>query len=194
MPAISFSSVEFVRAILEGRKTQTLRPLWRMEGDLSTFPDEPYMVIKKPRLKVGQLVKCYYKQRSTPKDSWFHKSDGSIVQFINKTYSNIVSILDPEITNTMGYFPKHFATVKITEVFEIDIEERYHELVFLHPNTGWEMIVMSEKENFAKQDGFQRTSNLYPQDTALRAMTLWFIQKYNLEQPKKFVAYRWGNL
>lgn len=228
-PAISFSSVEFVRAILEGRKTQTIRPLWKFVtgktiqemfnklkrhqnyGDIvenihnyhgysedglfkkdrqwsnryGFIPKMPTAyVIKKPRLKIGDETISYFKQRSTPKDSLFCWYCGMQVWEIEgNKWSH--ACIHKEYSDQRK-FPKHFTTVKITEVFEIEMGKntigffrRNNEIMDLCFIDGFGK---NRIEELAKRDGF----------TSAKEMFNWFNKNYDLSTPKRFMVARWG--
>ena len=79
MKTISFSAVEILPALLNKTKTQTIRPLWKDNGALynNKFVDGGFVeqkIIKrlvketKPRFKIGEKVRLYWKQRSMYKE------------------------------------------------------------------------------------------------------------------------------
>ncbi len=226
MKVISFSEPRFVRAILEGKKTQTIRPLFRekliedhkvMEG-FSIGGAEPkttgkmmkVLLNKEPRFKVGEKAKLMFKQRSTPKDSWFCLDCGSILEVKRPLTKDSVGV--PIIKREYWYcknhgernphtnvFPKHFATVRINDVFEIEMGEtrkgkylgfvhkedalKHAKSLFRMNNTYCYNGIMTE---FAIADGFIQHNNQSPW-----AMLEWFHKQYNLDQPKRFAVYGW---
>ena len=166
MPALSFSDVKFVRDILKGRKTQTIRPLGIETGWTTS------QIYKKPYLKKGDVVKFYFKQRSTPKDSWFCLKCGT-QSFDGRGIGHYCPNEKCDVLDGPEQFPKHFATVKITEVFEIDMY--YDEGV-----GGY----ISPDYNFANRDGFKNLGDVL----------IWFHKKYDLSEGRRFVVYRWRKL
>jgi len=102
MRIISFSDIRFVRAILDGSKVQTIRPLF------------PYHARwKKPIHKAGDKVKLVYKQRVLKKDDWFCPECGMVIDI------ETGETKDDGTLHTHGRtecLPKHFATAEVTEV------------------------------------------------------------------------------
>jgi hypothetical protein len=198
MPALSFSEVRFVRAILEGRKTQSIRPLFCnlcpkkiIKNGVHWGTEVTYKHGKhKPRLKKGDIVKCYFKQRSTPKDSWFCLECGKIAE-LEELENLDETWICPDHKLIGGAFPKHFATVKITDVFEIEMGKKK---VIIY-GTGekveyWDWnrtdlyncyVKFSDKYiNFPKKDGFKDAKEMFN----------WFHKKHDLSEPRKFAVYK----
>lgn len=136
----------------------------------------------KPRLKVGEQARLYWKQRGTPTISVFCRECGVRI-------SGMVS-------NGLGYkshtpcghwnkpFKKIFGEVEITEVFEIEMHKiKIKNAVWGHKLIGIDrMLKFSERHiEIPKRDGFDHYESLF----------LWFNMKYNLSAPKRFVVYRW---
>jgi len=188
MRILSFSNVRFVRAILEGRKTQTIRPLFRkiIPDSKVTYSNAPkiaeeIILGKKPIHKVGDKVKLVYKQRVLKKDDMFCPCCGMVLD----KYYNIK--IDGDLSHGHGKtecLPKHFATAKIIDVFEILME-----YVPLH--TGGSFCYKIEGNNhiqfesndknlLAEKDGFDSAEDMFR----------WFDKKYCLLEPKRFAVYR----
>lgn len=187
-PALSFSELWKVRAILErpNEVNQTIRPLWRNLNKKEKQMLRPgemrgATISTNPRLKVGDIVKLYYKQRSTPKDSWFFICCGTIKR---PSIPYCLNCLEPD------FFTKHFATIKITEVFEIQLTENgigsSHDIIDhaleLNEKTG--KTTTKGVNDFAKRDGFESFDDLLN----------WFHKKHNLSIPKRFMVVRWEKL
>src|SRR3990167_5499099 len=93
MPALSFSVIEILPALLNKTKVQTIRPLFLQKGEkpkrieecdapglrngITGKIDLPSIGHKKPRLKIGDHVKFYWKMRNKAK--WFCKKCGNSV-------------------------------------------------------------------------------------------------------------------
>lgn len=175
MPALSFSSVDFVKKILEGKKTQTMRPLFK-EG-------------QKPRLKVGDKVKFYYKMMAGhPKDSWFCKKTGKITEpmVVCGEGCCVERFCDDHkptyLADGCKCFPKMFATVEITEVVEIEMikdpfDSRNDGII----DHGYKVCLCDRFEDFARMDGFNSVDDMFE----------WFHKKYDLFKNRRFVVYRW---
>lgn len=181
MPALSFSAVEIFPALLSHKKTQTIRPLWRKitpkEHPLgkSMLGDYQIWTIK-PRLKVGDIVTLYWKQRS--KYKWFCRICGK-----GTPECILTNCCDADI------FPKLPGKVKITEVFEIEMGKQtiadfswwikdlrnneYHQWT----PQGY----VKSLEPFYKKDGFKSAEDMFN----------WFDKHYDLSQPKRFAIYCW---
>lgn len=208
MKIISFSEVRFVRAILEGKKTQTIRPLFGKSNKkwTETFTPSPFLemmddmkikqpIIKKPRFKVGESAKLMFKQRSTPKDSWFClKCGDSIAAGIDvdgKPAGQIWCINCNRSREQNEIFPKHFATASIESVFEIEMWKLDDDYVSVALGGSIRMVYNNQPENnlnptelekLAKRDGFNSAKEMFN----------WFHKKYNLSKsPKRFAVYRW---
>lgn len=145
MRIISFSEVRFVRAILEGKKTQTIRPLWttaklvfnpirkqsRWEKHTCRKISKHFnkevlsQFTKKPIHKVGDKVKLVYKQRVLKKDEIFCSICGKCPH----PSKEIKPVIDMCEQCGADLYPggdghhlrKHFATANITDVFEIEM-------------------------------------------------------------------------
>lgn len=220
-PALSFSAREILPALLKGMKTnwkegknQTIRPLWKTAPQMietSIYPKEFKWDIKKPRLKVGDLCKLYWKQRSSPKGSRFCSKCGH--ELVSDSYMGGIYRVCPNECYDYNSFPKLMGTVRITEVFEIEMEKRGNGYcVYLFQNnlqakfidevsTPDTPLIPVEYRRFqnnririyirnhaidqlAKRDGFNSAEEMFR----------YFDKAYNLSVPRKFCVYRWEEL
>lgn len=200
MRIISFSDVKFVRAILDGTKTQTIRPLWSKnvtEAIPATkenmkkytfsqiFPD----FFKKPIHKVGDTVKLVYKQRTLKKDWMFCLKCGFVSkremgdQGIIGHYRVVIPACPRHGTDHLK--KKCFALAKITDVYYIYIESQPldggYDVVKKEIDEGLLELNKRRKNALAQRDGFKDA----------KEMLEWFNKNYNLITPKKFAVYRW---
>jgi hypothetical protein len=196
MPALSFSAVEILPSLLDRIKTQTIRPLCRL-----IHKHEGWNCVRggKPRLKVGDTCKIYWKQRTSPKWSRFCRKCGMILwseteeEFI--LYENGKprdrfeqgTQMIPRMCPTCEYesgqgFPKLIGEVEITEVFEIEMgtskgTRAGHYVKLLE----WDHKASGEE--LAKRDSGGIWSEL--------EMFKYFDSHYDLSTPKRFAVYRW---
>ena len=86
----------------------------------------------------------------------------------------VIEKTKPECDCGVRYdFPKKLGKVKITEVFEIDMDNHN-----IKSTSGWR----GEKINIlARMDGFKNASFMFR----------WFDKQYDLSTPKRFAVYRW---
>ena len=187
MPSLNFSAVEILPELLkffdtEGKegKNQTIRPLKFVMGS-----SEGKERFQDPRLKVGDEATIYWKQRTSPKDSWFCRRCGAL-KYSGKLMYGMVVIekTKPECDCGVRYdFPKKLGKVKITEVFEIEMHKKEAEKGFLLILKGiTRNLTFSERElDIPHRDGF----------SDFRKMFKWFDKQYDLSQPKRFAVYRW---
>lgn len=155
MPAISFSAVEILPALLNRTKKQTIRP-------------------GKPRMKVGDIVTLYWKQRTSPKGARFCKVCGT--QLKNQAFQCFC--------NKNAYdasFPKILGKVKITEVFEIEMWMGIDAPLV----TGYSL---KDTHELAKRDGFKTGKDGKYKDF----YNYFYSKRYNwLDKPTGFTVYRW---
>lgn len=189
---ISFSEVDFVRKILQKTKNQTIRPIKYICCQCGKVRNENKipirkrykcehcgiispMILKQPIHKVGDTVKLSYKSRGYPKDTWF--CDGCGVPYVLGTDVNKPQEYSPQLCchKKTNLFPKHFATAKIVEVFQI-------ELIRYDICKNGKPLNFEDKEEIAVRDGFNTPSleNLYS----------WFDKRYDLSVPRRFAVYR----
>lgn len=200
MPAMSFSCKpddkiyleQVLPALLNRTKTQTIRPLFRdvmRIADLcpgtaeqmlgSKYPNR----FKKPRFKVGDLVKNYWKQRTSPKGSWFCIECGD-----HKLSSeNFCGNCD----DFVKVFPKLLGEVEITEVFKIEMGKKERGIYFIYSekelavNSIWNNFLKTHQPNWikklSKKDGFKSAEDMFT----------WFDKRDNLSIPKPYEVRRW---
>lgn len=190
-PAISFSAVEVLPALLDKTKTQTIRPQWKTiciakgkHGKEDIKKDDivlqhkkcvPYDMQTLPRLKVGDKVKLYWKMRS--KDKLFCSVCGKGIP---------MGLAQRHMIKCKSHgFPKLLGEVEITEVFEIEMGLHY--VVFKEgenwvkysvPTTSKE--VTWKIQQLAMDDGFKDFIHMFR----------WFDKEYDLSSPKRFAVYR----
>lgn len=220
MPSLSFSEVLFVRSILEGKKTQTIRPLWRrakvarnidIKGVFIDNFDEKTGLGKahmdavadiefedfptEPRLKVGDEVKFYFKQRTLPKDAWFCTKCGEITQEHGLTPSGERVGCAAEGKYHWKPVPKHFATVTITLVEEIGLSKKESKFIpkFLLDLSGKLLEEFEENKKRLEFDDVFRSFDIFAQKDGFEGydeLTLWFDKHYDLSQARRFAVYR----
>jgi len=197
MRIISFSEVRFTRDILLGKKTQTIRPLWkgfRLPLGGMTSKEDVELILKKPIHKVGDKVKLVYKQRGYPSDMWFCGTCGKTKYSGELQPDGTIKIKSFHVECNCGTredFPKHFATAEITDVFEIEMENAGTTILREKIIPIQQIRVLHKTEPiykfdnfpdlFAKADGFKNFEDMFQ----------WFDKAYDLSQPKRFAVYRW---
>lgn len=194
-PAISFSEHWMVDKILRELKNQTIRPLGKqlvhMVDELikDRKPTRYVGTYKEPRLKVGDLVKLYYKQRSTPNNSRFCTMCGNLtIPITGPPWMRFICGRHGESKT----FPKLFANVVIKEVFEIIMgmkkvgKQTQRWATNLDKNYNFTPGVFFVDE-LSEKDGFEKTE----ESTAVTKMFNWFNKHYDLSAPKRFAVYRW---
>jgi len=203
MKVISFSELWKVKVILEGKANQTIRPLKIIELP-PTNPVDRIATWSKPRFKVGEQAKLIFKQRSTPKGSWFclkghrgdtrelligdpwHKSvEGTFMKLGQKAATELGQEIQVKKSPCLFIFPKHFATVKLTSVFEIEMDDKG----IGEPTIEAGRVIDWDKNYttvpaIAKDDGFRSHDYMFD----------WFHKKYSLDTSKRFAVYRWENV
>lgn len=186
MPALSFSAMEILPALLSHKKTQTMRPLFKKvkipigceKGKPIKFRDG--FVYRKPRLKVGDIVTLYWKQRS--KGLRFCSKCGEATIYKGEREPGLKCLGAKE-------FPKLLGKVKITEVFEIEMVRTgkleweisggdHYATYNANSNDGMDCEWISK---LAKKDGFSHCYKMFK----------WFDKAYDLSTPKRFAVYRW---
>lgn len=204
MKVINFSCVEILPELLkffetkgkEG-KSQTIRPI---KQELLSMK-EPYsdslvhdIMIPKSRYKIGDICSLQWKQRTSPKGSWFHTQCGNIMTEQKKEYnesvwyckncSSVVSEIMRNVQkNNLFMFPKILGTVKIMEVFQIEMSLPINE------STGFGLVISGKNKSgfngdideLAEKDGFK----------CVKDMAMWFDKNYDLSTPKIFEVRRW---
>ena len=149
-------------------------------------------VYKEPRFKVGEEAQIMWKQRTSPKDSWFCSECGALLYWGEraKDYYPLCHKCNlPKMPTKkqkiihekpQRLFPKIMTTVKITRVDIIEMgKDRDGNLTFLNMDwsKGYDLI-----KEYAEQDGFQSTEQFWK----------YFNDNYDLTEPKKFIRYYWG--
>lgn len=175
MPALSFSVVEILPALLDKTKTQTIRPLWK-KGETTDYGEKTYIAFA-PRLKVGDIVTLYWKQRSSPKGSFFCSKCGTRLR--TDKFSEAVK----DMYHCEGSFPfeKIIGKGKLTEVFEIKMWSGNDAPLV----SGYKL---KDTYELARRDGFKpgkegKYGDFYD---------YFCSKKYGwLETPKRFAVYRW---
>jgi hypothetical protein len=200
MKVLNFNAVEILPSLLNKTKTQTIRLAWKgcnkpthpgrslfgmdgwgrcpkhgkVEGSYSRCP---FVDNKEPRFKPGEIVRIEWKSRNSPKGSWFWKHDGSF--FTRSEKQKPIDFL----------FPKILGTVKITEVFKIEMNKTRgviatfgvcHISIIGETNT-LKASGLINMEDLAKRDGFYDANSMFQ----------YFDKNYGLEQTKTFYVYRW---
>ena len=180
MKILNFTAIEILPALLSKQKTQTIRPAWKkikvtpdskiisheISGKIMhdmLFPEKP------PRFKVGEQVKLLWKQRS--KYGWFNKKTGE--------GEHTLDVIFPQ-GKPLNCFEKILGTVKITEVFKIEMSKSPSGKSYMGPVDDC-YLSKPQYEDLAKRDGFSSAEQMFN----------WFDKTYDLSQPKKFYCYRW---
>jgi hypothetical protein len=189
MKVISMSAVEILPALLNHDKTQTIRPAWKTmksgKGniwvELGQHPTEKDVIgislgksidiPTKSRFEVGDICQIMWKQRTSPKDSWFCKICG-------KRVGRKDSVC--ELHGVVGLgdwsFPKILGKVKITEVFQIEMWKG-NDVPLV---SGYRL---KDSEELAKRDGFKIYKEFFE---------FFAGKRYDwLDTPKKFWVIRW---
>ena len=205
MKTISFSAVEILPALLNKKKTQTIRPAWKKEwidcdpecGNPCLIDHGSYEIPKSPRLSVGDKVRLYWEQRSKFKE--FCRKCGEKVTRDKGVYRCVsdcfwvgnYDTIPPEDSHVSGLsFNKILGEVEITEVFEIEMvkkaDEHYSLKAFDRP--GSEMLTsefMGDKtlplQMIYSKDGFKSAEDMFK----------WFNNQYDLSKAMPLYVYRW---
>jgi transposase-like protein len=195
--AISFGAIEVLHALLDKTKVQTIRP---------AFYTNAFKCNNCSAYKVGDIVKLYWKMRSKAK--WFCRDCGSQISLgrleslneIEKTKDTykfkIVSYFkclgcQKIIETEKDVFPKLLGTVKITEVFEIEMGP-YSKVdkrpVIRRISDGTDRFKKGERfawiginGDFHQKDGFKSSQEMFA----------YFDRNYDLSSPKTFEVRRW---
>ena len=158
MKTINFTVEKCLKSLLVKNKKQTIRP----------FPKDG-----KPRFEVENPVKFLWNQRS--KDKYFCPKCGKSVEHSELAYCN-------NCYSTIRPFNKILGFGIITEVFEIEITEDYHNNlgIYIYDYGKKKYLTEIEMIKLSLDDGFK-----YPKDF------VDFFSKYKLYQPRHFYVYRW---
>jgi hypothetical protein len=181
-PAISFSAMPILSALLRQDKTQTIRPMKIDDSDWNAGTSIANQAVfghdkfyKPPRFKVDATVKFYWKMRSKAK--MFCRDCGKA----SKTTVDGKSLYcDTEKCAKTGHFPKLLGTGKMTEVFIIDMVKNDQGYQVLLDKEG---TVADESfcDELARRDGFASKDEMFE----------WFDKHYKLSEKKRFAVYRW---
>lgn len=201
MKVINFSAVEILPALLSHEKTQTIRPLPTSISHVGGLKWRIQRVNTTSRYKVGDIVQLMWKQRTSPKDSWFCSNCGNIYHThtieSNGTHNAVCPICIGEF-QPIRAFPKILGTVKLTEIFQIEMGKEQHEIgsycywikINGHQHTFTRELLEDASDvvkfhtdvyGLVKRDGFKSAEDMFK----------WFDKKYNLSVPKKFEVRRW---
>jgi len=182
MGALSFNAVEILPSLLDKSKTQTIRPLFetkpikvRQIGDEIGKPVGILYKDKKPRFKVGDKVKLYWKMRDKHK-WWLYENRKGLIKITGcideesawKGYQGVM----PFCTKTI-VFNKLLGEVEITEVFSDEF--------VIEQDGGLNMIHTSFGSELWERDGFKTIDDLGN----------WLDKNYDLSEPKRFCVYMW---
>ena len=142
MKVLSFSAVEILPALLDKSKTQTIRPAWKDKHP--QWDKEPSKCIKeiregfetKPRFQPKEQVTLMWKQRTSPKGSWFCRKHGIEMRHLMEVGKERLFVcgkdcvltpqmmevaLDPDKIRSIVAFPKILGLVQIEEVCQIEM-------------------------------------------------------------------------
>lgn len=184
MPCLSFSCKEILQALLNHKKTQTIR-LFPIEIAKSRNTKEFLKAewFKKPRLRVGQVVSLYWKQRSRKRLFCNKCGEGG-----NDFGGEIVCKHE---CKEFKLFPKLIGKVKLTEVFQIEMWKSrlpmegggysIKDLRFKPYFPDGSNIDKVSQENLARKDGFKSAEDFFR----------YFDKAYDLSQLKRFAVFRW---
>ncbi len=187
MPALSFSALEILPALLDHSKTQTIRPLMRhrLRTKFVTSHGIEHSDLYEhiPRFKVGDVVTLYWKMRSKAK--WYVYPNYTTKQDVGfLTKEGAMAFAQDQmdiIDNKPIAFTKLRGKVKITEVFTIEMQKCSNDINAFHlyreqASQGSQIV-----HEMAKRDGFRSAEEMFE----------WFDAHYDLLQPRGFAVYRW---
>ncbi len=217
MKVLSFSAVEILPALLDKSKTQTIRPAWE-KGTIKNLDTGKMMGgFVKPKLarfKVGEKEQVMWKQRTSPKDSWFCKTCGELLtrqeEMVGDIYGHkgdypscsfsVTKVLLDSIGDNWKrpdctFFPKILGIVESTDIFKIEfgIADFDRISLFNVKFPDGQDIVMDAHHprvtELAERDGFQKP----PGDgqDASNPMFEYFGTNYDLKEDKPFWVYRY---
>ena len=179
MKALNFSCIEILPSLLDKSKTQTIRPAWKEELDMTKQriePDTeefnklviPLKLVEKPaKYKVGEEVKLYWNQRIKYK------------RFCKKCGAWMYDVGDCLICSNRFGFNKLLGTGIITEVFKIEMDKGdCFQETGIHCIECW---TGNQCIDLAKRDGFK----------SVKEMVQILDNMYDLSKPKEFWIYRW---
>ena len=188
-------------ALLDRNKGSSIRPLWKevkvidklnlesvgMTRDMKNLQvqgtiekSHKEFIYKKPCRKVGEQVQIMWKQRSSPKGSWFCSKCGKQIEcYKSKDMTKFSYLFKCEHSKYRQMFPKILGTVEITEVFETWIEDVGREFLITQINPQRNRCL--DNKEIALKDGFRSAEDMFS----------WFNKEYDLSQPRRFAVYRW---
>lgn len=157
MPALSFTAEEVLPKLLSREKVQTIRP------------------INKRRLKIGDIVTLYWRQR--------HSSQ----TFCRKCYMAVpVGRYNGKCLNCghTDFFSKKLGRVMLTDVFEIEMIKETQGIY--GSATMWRIIGKmfwnsDYIDDLANKDGFKSSNDMFK----------YFDNMYQIKDTMKFIVYRW---
>lgn len=208
MPAISMNAVQILPELLrffrtqgnEG-KCQTIRPAW--SEWIETIAGNRVVMYgrKPPAYKEGDVCKVYWKQRTSPKGSWFCSDCGNAVKLDQgqdgyKTPERMTYVICDYCDRCRGanwdvveksgiIFPKLMGEVRITEVIKIEMRKEDKEL---NPFVVWhngKYLSGAELLHLVESDGFE--CPMYN----ISKFWEFFNKIYDLSTPKPFWVYRY---
>lgn len=211
MKTLSFSCVEKLDKLLAKECAQTIRPLFdtsknkyektefterrrilqcncgfKTTIDSLAINDKSILemhdrVHYKPRLRVGDKVKLYWKMRSKAKQFCTVCGVGLIEEpneiFGGRFACNCIHDVSKEL-----WFGKLLGTGEITEVFPVEMGKNtigYYANIMA--GNAYPITRREETEKLARKDGFKSADEMFA----------WFGKRYDLSQPKRFAVYRW---
>ena len=157
------------KIIAEVRKqvNETLQPDWEIKGEIKHEKPATY--------KVGDIVPILWNQRS--KYQWFYKKDGTVIS--DMTYAFVRN----EVKDL--FFNKHLGSVRITEVFKIEMKSKPHHAISFDGGKTWKLSFSNtqteECKELAQRDGFATAEQMF--------RTLG--EMYDLSNPKPFYISRY---
>ncbi len=160
-------------------KFSTIRELKEIETK-NSINGKKIPTYKIPRFKVGDLVKIYWKQRTSPKNSWFCSCCGEKSELCVNDKNEPVGLMS-HYDREVFPFPKLITTTKITRVDIIEMR-KLPKGSFMALWDSNKYFTDDDYKNVSRDDGFQSASQMFD----------WFNQHYDLSGGKKFVRYYWG--
>jgi len=163
-------------------------------------------VYKEPRFKVGEEAQIMWKQRTSPKDSWFCSECGALLYWGEraKDYYPLCHKCNlPKMPTKkqkiihekpQRLFPKLMTTVKITRVDIIEMGFKDGEFY-----ASWDENLDLSLPQIIKDDGFGKVSDLpnYDIDDIISKESgpdkfFEYFKPLLKDGPKKFIRYYWG--
>lgn len=164
MAAISFTAEEVLPALLNKRKTQTIRPIGKrlhQKGDIVT------LYWRQRSINGTFCKKCY---KAVPMGRYngkcFHCGN---TEFFNKKLGRVM-ITDVFKIEVIKEVRKLYGTLTMWRIRGIDSRTDY-----------WGYWNSGQIEDLAEQDGFKDSNQMFK----------WLNENHNITDSKKFVVYRW---